>query len=36
MFKNLGKLKYKVKSERVNIDLNLIKDGVNFTDEFIV
>jgi len=36
MFKNLGKLKYKIKSEKVNIDINSIKEGVNFTDEFII
>ena len=36
MFKNLGKLKYKTKTQNVNIDLELIKDGVNFTEEFII
>ena len=36
MFKNLGKLEYKTKTQNVNIDLELIKDGVNFTEEFII
>mgnify|MGYP001458778342 CR=1 FL=1 len=36
MFKNLGKLEYKTKTQNVNIDLELIEDGVNFTEEFII
>ena len=36
MFKNLGKLEYKTKTQNVNIDLELIKDGVNFTEKFII
>ena len=36
MFKNLGKINYSLKSEEVEIDLELINEGVNFTDEFII
>ena len=36
MFKNLGKIKYSSKSEEVEIDLKLINEGVNFTEEFII
>ena len=36
MFKNLGKINYAVNSQKINIDLNQIKEGVNFTEEFIV
>ena len=36
MFKNLGKINYSLKSEEVEIDLKLINEGVNFTDEFII
>ena len=36
MFVDLGKIKYKSKSEKIAIDLNLIKEGVNFTEEFII
>ena len=36
MFKNLGKIRYKINSQRVKIDLQTIKEGVNFTEEFII
>ena len=36
MFKNLGKIRYKIKSQRVKIDLQTITEGVNFTEEFII
>jgi len=36
MFKNLGKLKYKTIAQNKSIDLELIKDGINFTEEFII
>ena len=36
MFKDLGKIKYTSKSEKIAVDLNLIKEGVNFTEEFII
>jgi len=36
MFKNLGKIKYKTESQKVKIDLSIINEGLNFTEEFIV
>ena len=36
MFKNLGKIKYRIESQKVKIELNKISEGVNFVDEFIV
>ena len=36
MFKNLGKIDYKVNSQKIKIDLDQINEGVNFTEEFIV
>ena len=36
MFKNLGKIKYKVSSEKVKIGLDQINEGVNYTEEFII
>ena len=36
MFNNLGKIKYKVNSSQTKIDLDCIKDGINFSDEFII
>ena len=36
MFKNLGKIEYKVNSQIIKIELNQINEGVNFTEEFIV
>ena len=36
MFKNLGKIKYRIESQKVKIELDKISEGVNFVDEFIV
>ena len=36
MFKNLGKIKYKINTTKVKINLDSIKDGINFTEEFII
>ena len=36
MFKNLGKLKYKIKTQNVDISLKSIQNGINFTEEFII
>ena len=36
MFVDLGKIKYTSKSKKIAVDLDLIKDGVNFTEEFII
>ena len=36
MFADLGKIKYTSKSKKIAVDLNLIKEGVNFTEEFII
>ena len=36
MFNNLGKINYKIDSQKIEIDLNQINDGVNYTEEFIV
>ena len=36
MFKNLGKIKYKVQTNKVKIDLDDLKDDINFTEEFII
>ena len=36
MFKNLGKIKYRIESQKVKIELGKISEGVNFVDEFIV
>ena len=36
MFKNLGKIEYKVSSEKVKIGLDQINEGVNYTEEFII
>ena len=36
MFKNLGKIKYKINTTKVKINLDSIKNGINFTEEFII
>ena len=36
MFNNLGKIKYKENISQKKIDLDSIKDGINFSDEFII
>ena len=36
MFKNLGKIKYKINTTKVKINLDSVKDGINFTEEFII
>ena len=36
MFKNLGKIKYRIESQKVKIELDKISEGVNFVDEFII
>ena len=36
MFKNLGKIEYKVSSEKVKIGLDQINEGINYTEEFII
>ncbi len=36
MFKNLGKIKYKTNSKKAKIKVSQIKEGENFTEEFIV
>ncbi len=36
MFNNLGKINYKVNTSQTKIDLETIKNGINFTEEFII
>lgn len=36
MFRNLGKLKYLDKNEKIKISLNDLKDGINFFDNFLI
>ena len=36
MFKNLGKIKYKTNTTEVAINLDTIKNEINFTEEFII
>ena len=36
MFNNLGKISYKENTSQKKIDLDSIKDGINFSDEFII
>ena len=36
MFKNLGKIKYKKETNKIQINLNDLKDDINFTEEFII
>ena len=36
MFRNLGKLKFLDKNEKIKISLNDLKDGINFFDNFLI
>ena len=36
MFKNLGKIKYKVKEDVFEIDANSLKNGINYLENFII
>ena len=36
MFKNLGKLKYLIKEKKIKINLNELKSGINFFENFII
>ena len=36
MFKNLGKIKYKKETNKIQINLDDLKDDINFTEEFII